>query len=210
MARLNKQSIFLMTALLLTAVLLAACEPGDPGRSTGAYPIEIFPEMHYQDSFKAQEGPRLLPPAGSIPVSGSSLPVGNKAEERDTPNPLEPTAETVEYGALLFQRDCSMCHGDMGGGDGQVGLRLIEYSGVQPPELDSERMQALTPGEKFASISNGAGLMPPFGSLLTAEQRWSIITMIEASAAERQAALQEAASLTPEDRTLRLLELRDR
>ena len=209
LARLNRHTILLTVALPMALLVAAACEPGDPGRSTGAYLIEIFDDMHYNPSFKIGEGPRVLPPEDSIPVSGASLPVGNKEQERDRTNPLPQNAETVEYGALLYSRDCAMCHGDLAGGDGYVGLRFAEYSGIQPPAFDSQRVQALTPGEAFSSITNGFGLMPAFGGLLTEEERWAITTIIDAPAAQREAALNAAQDLAQEERALRLLELGD-
>ena len=40
---------------------------------SGGHAVEIFTEMHYQPSFRSQEGPRLLPPEGSVPVTGREL-----------------------------------------------------------------------------------------------------------------------------------------
>ena len=44
----------------VAAAGIAACE-------TGAYPVDIFPEMHYQQSYKAQEPDRLDVPVGAVP-----------------------------------------------------------------------------------------------------------------------------------------------
>ena len=38
--------------------------------STGSSAVLVFTEMHYQPSYRSQEGPRLLPPADSVPVTG--------------------------------------------------------------------------------------------------------------------------------------------
>ena len=55
-------------ALALAAGLLAA------GCSQGAYPLDIFYEMHYQPSYKAHEPPRLSPPASAVPWYGAPAP----------------------------------------------------------------------------------------------------------------------------------------
>ncbi|MFN8532822.1 MAG: hypothetical protein U0556_04675 [Dehalococcoidia bacterium] len=38
----------------------------------GQYPFDIFPEMHYQQTYRAQEPRRLYPPDGSVPVTGAN------------------------------------------------------------------------------------------------------------------------------------------
>ena len=37
---------------------------------TGSHAVLVFSEMHYSDSYRVQEVPRLLPPEGSVPVTG--------------------------------------------------------------------------------------------------------------------------------------------
>ena len=199
----------LAAAFVLLAVVLAACKPGDPARSTGSYPIDIFQEMHYNQTFKAGEPPRLLPPEGSVPVSGGFIPAVGKAESIDLTSPYPGGAQTVERGALLYRQNCSMCHGLTAGGDGPVGLKFQDYMGISPPAFGSGRMGALTPGEAYSSISRGFGFMPRFEGLLSEEDRWALVALIEAAATERGAALEAINSLEEPERTLRLLELRE-
>ena len=40
---------------------------------TGPHAVVIFSEMAYSPSFRVQEGPRLLPPVGSVPVTGKEV-----------------------------------------------------------------------------------------------------------------------------------------
>ena len=72
----NRKLFYLLPALLIF-VLIAGCKPGDPFRSTGTYPIDIFQEMHYNQTYKAQEPPRLLPPSQSYPISGGYIRVAD-------------------------------------------------------------------------------------------------------------------------------------
>ena len=199
----------LAAAIVLLAVTLAACKPGDPARSTGAYPIDIFQEMHYNQSFKAGEPPRLLPPDGSVPVTGGYIPARSKAESADLTSPYPVDGRTLERGALLYRQNCSMCHGLTAAGDGLVGVKLQDY-GINPPAFDSKRVQDLTPGEAYSSVSRGfGGFMPRFEGLLNEEDRWALVALIEAAAAERRAALEAINGVDEPERTLRLLELRD-
>ena len=199
----------LVAAFVLLALTLAACKPGDPARSTGAYPIDIFQEMHYNQSFKAGEPPRLLPPEGSMPISGGYIPALSKAESKDLTSPYPVNAQTLERGALLYRQNCAMCHGLTAAGGGTVGEKFEDYIGISPPPFGSERIGTLTPGEAYSSISRGFGFMPRFEALLGEEDRWALVSLIEATAAERSAALEAINGLDEPERTLRLLELRD-
>ena len=199
----------LVAAFVLLAVVAAACKPGDPARSTGAYPIDIFQEMHYNQSFKAGEPPRLLPPEDSYPISGGFIRVGSKAESVGLTSPHPVNAQTLTRGALLYRQNCSMCHGLTAGGDGTVGAKFEAYIGISPPAFDSARVQDLTPGEAYSSVGAGFGFMPAFEGLLSEEDRWALIALIEAATAERSAALDAINGLDEPERTLRLLELRE-
>jgi mono/diheme cytochrome c family protein len=213
----KQKSMWLLIVAMAALVVFAACEPGDPGRSTGSYPIDIFQEMHYNQSHKAQEPPRILPPEGSIPISGGFIPAPAKADAVDLVSPLPAGADTLELGALVFRQNCSMCHGMSGGGDGFVGLAFTEYPAPVPPAISGARIQALTPGETYASVSNGFGFMPAFQGLLTGADRWAIVALLDANDETRLAAHNAANAFadgpdigedTEVERANRLIELR--
>ena len=216
MSSTNKQTIWLVTAAAAVAMLLVACEPGDPGRSTGSYPIEIFPEMHYNQSFKSQEPPRLSPPAGSIPISGGFNPVPPEAEAASLTSPFPVNDDTMTRGALLFRQNCSMCHGVNGAGDGFVGVKFDDYPAPRPPAFAIDRVQGLEPGEAFAIVSLGKGFMPSFERLLSEEDRWALAAFIEEFIGRGRAALTAVNNFPDADgdgsseieRTARLHELR--
>mgnify|MGYP001341549004 CR=1 FL=1 len=80
-----------------------------------------------------------------------------------------------------------------------------------------ERIQKLTTGEKYASISNGFGFMPPFQSLLAEADLWAIVALLDAQANMRGDAHQAANSFadgpdkgedTEVERAQRLIQLR--
>ena len=71
---------------------------------------------------------------------------------------------------------CAMA--PLGGGDGYVGLHFEEYAGVLPPAFDSERIRELSEGRAYASITQGFGLMPAFGNLLSDDDRWTLVHLI--------------------------------
>ena len=180
--------------VLMVGILAAACEPGEaPYRSTGAYPIDIFPEMHYSPSYKAQEPPRLSPPADSVPITGKAIALpARKDDAAALVNPVIPTDRAFERAAAVYLVNCSMCHGLDSDGEGFVGLKFAQYNVTPPPSFNSERIQNLAAGEAYWSITNGFGFMPAFGNLLTPEDRWHLVHLIEATQSEREALLSDA------------------
>ncbi len=134
----------------LMASLLGAC-------STGNYPIDIFPEMHYQQSYKAQEPARLDSPAEAVPVFSSA------------PN---------KTGAELYLINCAQCHGVAGKGDGGVLRTMSEKYGYTPaldPDLTSTAVQAIPDDGLLSIISNGVVVMPSFSKLLTQDERKLVV-----------------------------------
>lgn len=172
--------------VLVVLASLFACKPGDPGRSTGSYPIDIYQEMHYNQTHKAQEPPRLLPAEGSVPVSGGSQVIpAAKADAKGLANPFPSTEENLDQAARLYHVNCAMCHGQTARGDGVVGSKFTEYGAPAPPAFGGDRIQALSSGEVYWSLSNGFGYMPPFGSLLKDEDRWALVNLVDLSDPQR-------------------------
>lgn len=176
------------------------------GCATGAYPLDIFPEMHYGQNYRAQEGPRIEAPIDSVPREGKPVPVdlGSAATMKST---VSNTPDTVQTGMALYGRNCAICHGPAGKGDG----RLTAYfqtgkdnkgqdgSPVLPIDLTSPRGRIWSAGEGgglYSIITNGQGQwMPPFRALLTEDERWLIVQAVKNIQAQATAAA--AASPTP-------------
>ena len=112
-------------------LLITAC-----GR--GSYPIELFSEMHYTQSYKAGEPDRLAPPSESVPWVGMGFAAVQKAVElaifllRAFPGNLrtEMMERWARAGRLLFQALLS---------------RLFAISGqFLPPQLQTSGFLVLT------------------------------------------------------------------
>ncbi|MDX1763560.1 MAG: cytochrome c [bacterium] len=130
---------------------------------TGCY------DMHDQPSYKAQEGPRLYPPEGSVPIQGLEV----WASEAPA-NPVARSEDSVEQGRALYAINCAMCHGLEGAGDGPVGKKWL----VPPANLNKERIQNLQDGELFKRITEGYGTMPGLKKRVPPEDRWHIVNYI--------------------------------
>ena len=156
--------------LVPLAVVLAGCNPG-------SYPIDIFPEMHYQISQRRLEPNRLAPPPDSIPTTGRT-PVRTFAESREVANPVRRDVQTTRRAETLYAQNCAMCHGKQGDGQAPVAQRFQQAGRVPPVDLRAQRAASRTDGELHWIISNGLGGMPPFGSLLSDEERWLLVQSV--------------------------------
>lgn len=141
--------------------------------SQGSYPLDIFYEMHYQQSYKSQEPPRL---AGVVDA------------EAWYPPP-QSTSLNSNTGSHLFLVNCSMCHGvDAKGSVGlpQSGAVLTimvqnyNYTPIiNPPDLTDNPVASLIGTMEATSRPFGpTSVMPPFGKLLTPDERSAIAEYI--------------------------------
>ncbi len=97
----------------------------------------------------------------------------------DLNNPLTGNQEAALEGEILYQSNCSSCHGFTGEGDGTAS------SGLDPKPQNLARHQSgLSDAYLFWRISVG-GLIEPFNSLMPAwrglfdeEQIWQLITYL--------------------------------
>lgn len=159
-----------LVALVALVLLLAATACV----GTGVYPVDIFYEMHYQQSFEEGEPPRKSSPADAVPITGVVTKLYAPGEVPAN-NPLPRTQANLQEGARLFAVNCSMCHGAQGKGDGEVGRRLVKWNYAAPPDLTGAPTVNRTDGDIYGIITNGIFVMPSFARLLTPEERWQIV-----------------------------------
>ena len=144
-------------AAALFGLLLAGC-------SQGSYPLDIFYEQHYQQSYRSQEPPRLAGVAGAVAFYPP------------------PASAVTNTGADLFLVNCQMCHGADAKGTGPVLTLLIEKYGYEPivgPNI-TDRPRVFIEF-RLASTTRPFGpdsIMPPFGKLLNANERSAIAQYI--------------------------------
>ncbi len=153
----------LKTPLIVFAAIAALAVVGC---TQGSYPVDIFYEMHYQQSYKAGEPPRLSAPAESV----AWFP------------PPESTA--FQSGQHLYAVNCSMCHGSDGQGAGpvvQTMKEIYDYKPVVDPPIITDN-----PVDNIVLILSSETLffgphsvMPPFGKLLSDEERLRIAEYIQ-------------------------------
>jgi mono/diheme cytochrome c family protein len=115
-------------------------------------------------------GGRLLAETPASPAGPWDAP----PEAKLLQNPLKNDGHTVERGRGLYQQRCLPCHGEKGTGDGKMALKL----GYKPANLTLERLNSQVDGELFWKISKGKSPMPDFEKLLSARERWDIVSYV--------------------------------
>ena len=93
------------------------------------------------------------------------------SDKSSVSNPSEYNLENIKKGKEIYTRNCKSCHGDPGKNNP---LALVPT----PIDMASEKMHLNTEGDMFYKISIGRGVMPPFESTLSPDDRWKLINFI--------------------------------
>ena len=99
--------------------------------------------------------------------------------------PFPVTKEIVERGRERYDVFCSPCHGYTGDGDGMIVQRGFRH----PPSLHDDRLKTSPAGHFFDVITNGFGVMYPYGYRVPPRDRWAIIAYIRALQLSRSVAV---------------------
>ncbi len=117
------------------------------------------------------------------------------AEAKTLKNPLQADAANLKAGGDLFALNCVQCHGQQGMGADTKNpskgnaFMVIYFNAantllpkdqqiILPKNLTASDVASLSDGEIYYYVTNGINHMPPFGNLLTPEQRWQLVLHI--------------------------------
>ncbi len=164
---------WLIAAIAVLGIAAIGCFP-----KTGAYPIDIFTEMHYSQAFRSQEPPRL------DAVRGAEVFVALGTDETLEMSLTQERPYVVSVASHLYAVNCSVCHGTGGEGDGPVATFLTSGSLTRdgnpysaPPNLIDTRGK-LDKDAVFGIVSSGINVMPRFELLLSEEDRRDIVNYV--------------------------------
>ena len=88
-------------------------------------------------------------------------------------NPYPQSVASIDRGRSLFQKNCAVCHGPEGRGDGVAALveRPEDLTRIAKPPMFPDGVVAYR-------IANGVGLMPAWRSTLSENEIWDLINFI--------------------------------
>ena len=94
-------------------------------------------------------------------------------------NPIPRSADSIARGRQLFQKNCAVCHGAEGRGDGVAAAALPQrpddLSKIAPPPIFPDGVVAYR-------IINGVNMMPAFKATLSENEIWDLLNFIRSLA----------------------------
>lgn len=91
-------------------------------------------------------------------------------------NPIKSSDESRGRGKKLYESNCSVCHGLNGGGQGPSAHGITTF----PRQLWAwSGTDSSTDGYLYWFITNGRNEMPPWGLVLSENERWDLINYIK-------------------------------
>jgi len=90
-----------------------------------------------------------------------AYPVNYVAANDSTLNKKEISLENIKKGKALYEKNCIMCHGNAGKGDGAAGLFL----NPRPFDISSDKVQSQSDSTLFFKVTLGKAPMPTFKTL---------------------------------------------
>ena len=142
-----------------------------------------FVSLTGQDRKAEDEQAKNEQPAGD--QAGGETPAVPE-EDWITEFPLPVTEKLIQRGEQRFNIYCVVCHGYAGDGNGRVAERaaILNIEGkaawIPPKSFHDPKVVAQPLGRIFDTITNGRGGMGPYGSQITAQDRWAIVLYIKA------------------------------
>jgi mono/diheme cytochrome c family protein len=174
----------IVVIVLMFSVLSASCRKGMVNQ-------QHLRPLAEETFFKDGSGARPIPPhavaRGQLNEDQQFF-EGKLAGQLVTTFPAPVTRQMIEHGRESFDIYCAVCHGRTGDGDAMI----VQRGFPAPPSLQEERLREAPVGHFFDVITNGYGIMYPYASRVTPEERWAIIAYIRALQLSQHATLEDA------------------
>ncbi|HEX6912345.1 MAG TPA: cytochrome c [Longimicrobium sp.] len=162
---------------------LAACTDWagyDLDRASGAVPaFSTMRDDQSPDPYQMVREPvpgtvPALHPLGDVPAPYTQTQIDSVAALLT--NPLQPTPQVLERGKLVYEANCTVCHGTLGQGNGPVVDANLKFPFA--PAVNGAATQARSDGYLYAVIDVGRNFMPPYGARIPHTDRWAVVTYV--------------------------------
>lgn len=133
-------------------------------------------------------GSARVPPAGVLAASrgpfadsssgrqGQSLVRAEQEASAARAQPYPINAALLARGQQRYDIFCLPCHGAVGAGDG----RVVQRGFPAPVPLAEARLRGASDRHLYEVISEGYGIMYPFGDKIEASDRWAVVAFVRA------------------------------
>lgn len=174
----------LVVTVLVFSVLGTSCRKGMVNQQ---HLKPLAEETFFKDGSAARPIPPHTVARGQL-NEDQQLFEGKLGQQLVSTFPAPVTRQIIEHGRESFDVFCAVCHGKTGDGDGMI----VQRGFPAPPSLHEERLRKAPVGHFFDVITHGYGVMYPYASRVTTEERWAIIAYIRALQLSQHATLDDA------------------
>jgi mono/diheme cytochrome c family protein len=144
------------------------------------------PTDFFEDGQSARLPVEGTVPRGDLKLGPNELLYTGKVDGQPSEAfPFPASKEILDRGRERFNIYCTPCHGLSGDGDGMI----VQRGFRRPPSLHEDRLRAAPAGHFFDVITNGQGVMYPYGYRIAPHDRWAIVYYIRALQLSRQTPL---------------------
>lgn len=176
--------------ILATLSLLTLAVMGVRGMTSRRPPLMVFDDMDDMPKYKNQAGSEFFPDGRQMrPIPPGTVAWGRDAGRPDSSVlysdagafqtkriPMAIDAPLLQRGQKLFTVNCAVCHGGFGDGNGIT----VKYGQAPPANYHTDRLLQVTDGYIYQVITEGKGLMGPYGPNIKPADRWAIVAYVRA------------------------------
>jgi mono/diheme cytochrome c family protein len=107
-------------------------------------------------------------PQAAAPAAEFKIP----ADAAGQANPIKSSGESLTRGKKIYSYECSMCHGDDGGGTGDLAKNM---KAKMPNFRDPSTLKGQSDGSIFYIIKSGKGEMEGEGARVKTDDVWNLV-----------------------------------
>lgn len=123
----------------------------------------------------------VVHPQGDVPPLFAQAQLDSAAATLTNPFAGSAPPEVLTLGSAVYGRQCAVCHGPTGAGNGPVvGQGKYPFA----PPLNGPQTAGRSDGYLYGVIAVGRGLMPPYGERMTHVERWAVVSYLRSMQAQ--------------------------